>query len=76
MRFDRFGTKGNQAGTDLKSDERGIAGTAAITWMPRKGIGLIGEFLAIDYNRPLRVIFGQPAHATEMQAQIALRISF
>ena len=76
LRFDQFGTKGNQPGTDIKSDERGIAGTAAIIWTPRKGISLVGEVLTIDYDRPLRATIGKAAHATEIQAQLALRLTF
>ena len=76
LRFDQFGTKGNEPGLDLKADERGIAGTAAVTWTPRKGLSLVGEVLAVDYTRPLRALIGKNPHATELQAQLALRISF
>ncbi len=76
VRFDQFGTRGHQPGTDLKSDERGIAGTAAVTWTPRKGLSIVAEVLTVDYNRPLRTTIGKPAHTTETQAQIALRVGF
>ncbi|MEI7710991.1 MAG: hypothetical protein WCI94_06135 [Rhodospirillales bacterium] len=76
IRFDQFGTTGNQPGSGVKADERGIAGTVAVTWTPRKGISLVGEVLTVDYNRPLRATIGKAAHATETQAQIALRIGF
>ena len=59
-----------------KSDEREIAGSAAVTGTPRKDVRLSGEVLVINCNRSLRVTIGQPAHAPEVQAQLALRISF
>jgi hypothetical protein len=76
VRFDQFGTNETAPGPGPKGDEHGIAGTAAVTWTPRKGISVVGEVLTADYTRPQRVLIGKSPHVTEVQAQLALRLSF
>ncbi len=76
MRFDQFGTSEKSPGPGPKNDEQGVALTTAVTWTLRKGISLVGEVLAIDYNRAQQVLIGKPTHTIETQAQIALRLSF
>jgi hypothetical protein len=48
------------------------AGTAAVTWTPRKGLSIVGEMLAVDYNRSQLIQIGKPPRVT----QLALRLSF
>jgi hypothetical protein len=50
--------------------------TTAATWMPRKGIRLVGELVVIDYTQAQRVLIGKQPHVVETQAQLALRLSF
>ncbi len=76
VRFDQFATSETSPSPPPRGDEHGIAGTTAITWMPRKGISVVAELIAIDYNRAQRVLIGESPHATEIQAQLALRLSF
>jgi hypothetical protein len=76
VRFDQFATVEVSPATPPKNDEHGIAGTTAVTWTPRKGISVVGELMAIDYTRAQRVLIGKPPHVTEVQAQLALRLSF
>ena len=76
IRFDHFGTTEVAPEPSPRGDEHGIAGTTAVTWTPRKGLSVVGELLAIDYNRAQRILIGQPPHVTEVQAQLALRLSF
>jgi hypothetical protein len=76
IRFDQFATSETAPSPPPRGDEHGVAATAAITWTPRKGIRLVGELLAIDYNRAQRALIGKPPHATEVQAQLALLLTF
>jgi hypothetical protein len=76
VRFDQFATSQPTPGNPPKTDEHGVALTAAVTWTPRKGISVIGELLAIDYSAAQRVLIGKPPHVVETQAQLALRLAF
>jgi hypothetical protein len=76
VRFDQFGTTEASPEPQPRGDEHGIAGTAAVTWTPRKGSSVVGELLAIDYNRTQRELIGKPPHVAEVQAQLALKVSF
>jgi hypothetical protein len=76
VRFDQFATTKTNSFAALNGDEHGVAGTVAAIWTPRKGISLASEVLTVDYTRPKRALFGKPAHVTELQAQLALRLSF
>ncbi len=76
IRYDRFGTSEVAAEPWPKGDENGQAGTASVIWTPRKYMSLASEVMAVDYNRPQRVLLGRSAHVTEVQAQLALRLKF
>jgi len=76
IRFDQFATRETALDSAVKGDEHGIAGTAAVTWTPRKNLNLIGEVIAIDYTREQRILIGKTPHVTEVQALLALRVSF
>ncbi len=76
VRFDHFATDETTPMPGPKADEHGIAGTAAVTWTWRKGVSVTGEVMAIDYLRAQRVLTGKSPHVTELQAQLALRLSF
>ncbi len=76
VRFDQYATAASSPFPGPNADEHGIAGTAAISWTPRKGISVIGEVLTTDYNAAQRVLVGKQPHVTETQAQLVLRVSF
>jgi hypothetical protein len=76
VRFDQFATSKTNTFLGPNGNEHGLAGTAAVTWMPRKGIRLVGEIMTIDYIRSQRALFAKAPHVTEVQAQLALRLSF
>jgi hypothetical protein len=76
LRFDQFGTNQTMPGPGPKGDEHGVAGTAAVTWSPRKWLSVMGEILAVDYTNAQRVLVGEAPHVTELQAQLAVRVSF
>ena len=76
VRFDQFATRETTGTGGIAGDERGIAGTAAVTWKLRPGMSLTGEVLVVDSTRAQRVILGKSPHATELQAQVALRVWF
>src|SRR5262249_34951084 len=76
VRFDQFATSETDPGPPPHGGEHGVAGTAAVTWTPRKGVSVVGELLAIDYTRAQRILVGKSPHVTEIQAQLALRLSF
>ena len=76
VRFDQFGTSQTRPGSGPRASEHGIAGTGAVTWTARKGLDITGEVITVDYDRPQRlVLYRQPAR-TEIQAQLAVRLSF
>ena len=76
VRFDQFAIRENVADAGIGGDERGVAATAAVTWTPRKGISLTGEVVAIESTRSQRQLLGRSPRATEIQAQVALRLWF
>ncbi len=76
LRLDQFGTREITPGFGLKGDERGMAGTAAVTWTPRKGMSITGEVLTVGYDQSSRAKIGKSPHAIETQAQLAFRLSF
>jgi hypothetical protein len=75
-RFDQFGTTASNPAPPPKNNEHGVAITTAATWMPRKGIRVVGELVVIDYTQAQRVLIRKAPHVVETQAQLALRLSF
>ena len=76
VRYDQFGTT-NLTGEDPPhNNQHGVALTTAATWTVHKGVALIGELLAADYSQKQRALVGKPAQVTEVQAQLALRLTF
>jgi hypothetical protein len=76
VRFDQFATREANPDNPSKGDERGIAGTMALTYTPYKGVRLVGEVMVVDSTRSQRVLFNKTPHATEVQAQLAMRFTF
>ncbi len=76
VRFDQFATSETSPSPPPRSDEHGIAGTAAATWSPLKWLSLTGEVAAIDSARSQRALIGKAPHTTAVQAQLALRLRF
>jgi hypothetical protein len=76
VRFDQYAAAATNPFPGPKGDEHGIAGTAAVSWTPRKGIKVIGEVLSTDYTAAQRVLIGKQPHVIETQAQLVLRLSF
>ena len=58
------------------NNQHGVALTTAAALTVRKRIRLIGELLAADSNLQQRVLVGKPPQLAEIQAQLALRLTF
>lgn len=75
-RFDHFGTGEIAPSRPPRADEHGIAGTAAVTWSPRKWMSVTAETIVLDSWRAQRTLTRKSPRATEIQAQLALRVRF
>lgn len=76
LRFDEFGTSAQHPGAGVSTSEHGVALTAAVTWSARAWLKIVGEVLCADYWRAQRTLDDLPPHATETQAQLAVRLTF
>ena len=50
--------------------------TAAFSWRVCEGTRVTSELLRVDSTREERTFTGDPAHATEWQGQLAVRLMF
>lgn len=76
VRFDQFATSETTHAPPPHGNEQGVAATTAVTWTPYKGVRIVGELIGLDYNQAQRTLIGKSPHVTEIQAQLALLLTF
>lgn len=76
VRGEQFGTSTQAPATAAPIDERGYAGTLAVTWRPTDWLRLTGEAIFITSTRSQRRFYGQSPEADDTLLQLSARVFF